>query len=115
MTSGTNGDAAALDPLEVDIAQVESALTDAETQIIDCREPDEWAQAHLDGTTLIPLGSLAFRVNELDPARPVIVVCRSGARSLAAAEMLVSAGFQDAKSLAGGLIAWAGSGRPLVR
>lgn len=114
MISGMNGNGA-LKPLEVDIHRVETALTDPDVQIIDCREQDEWDQAHLDGTTLIPLGSLPSRLGELDPARPLIVVCRSGARSLVAAEMLTNAGFQEARSLAGGLIGWAESGRLLVR
>lgn len=114
MNFGTS-DSPGLDPLEVDTSQVESALSDSSVQIIDCREPHEWNQAHIGSTTLVPLGELSFRVNELDPARPVIVVCRSGARSLVAAEMLTNAGFRNAKSMAGGLIAWAERGLPLNR
>jgi len=111
---GTSADTV-LHPLEVDVTRLEAALADPDVQVIDCREQAEWDQAHLDGSTLMPLGSLAFRAGELDPAKPVIVVCRSGSRSLVAAEMLVNAGYMDARSLAGGLIEWAASGRPLVR
>lgn len=102
-------------PLEVDVAQVAGARDDRNVQIVDCREQDEWDAAHIDGTTLIPLDSLALRRGELDPARPVIIVCRSGRRSLVAAEMLSTSGFANARSLAGGLIAWAEAGQPLVQ
>ncbi len=102
-------------PLEVDVSHVASVLDDPEVQIVDCRDPNEWQAARIDGTTLIPLDALAFRKNELDPARPVVVVCRSGRRSLLAAEMLAASGFADAKSLAGGLIAWVEAGKPVVQ
>lgn len=114
MTFGTS-DNGALHPLEIDIPGVEIALTDPDVQIVDCREQEEWDQAHLSGTTLMPLGEMEIRIGELDRTRPVIIVCRSGNRSLVAAELLTNAGFQDAKSLAGGLIGWAESGRSLVR
>ncbi len=103
-----------LHPLEIDVSHLASALGDGSIQVIDCREPEEWAAAHLDGTSLIPLNDLPLRRSELDSTRPVIVVCRSGARSLVAAEMLTASGFADAKSLAGGLIAWVEAGHPVV-
>jgi rhodanese-related sulfurtransferase len=104
-----------LDQLEVDVPHVAEQQHDPNVQIVDCREKDEWDAGHMDGTFHIPLGALALRQKELDPTRPVVIVCRSGNRSLVAAKMLTSNGFRDAKSLAGGLIAWAQSGRPLVR
>ncbi|MGD9713565.1 MAG: rhodanese-like domain-containing protein [Thermomicrobiales bacterium] len=110
-----NTSAPGLLPLEVDVAHVASVLDDPDVQIVDCREPNEWQAAHIDGTRLMPLDTLAFRKKELDPARPVVVVCRSGQRSLLAAEMLTASGFTDARSMAGGLIAWVEAGKPVVR
>lgn len=104
-----------LHELEVDVPHVVAARDDPDVQIVDCREPNEWHAGHLEGTTLIPLGALALRKSELDRNRPVVIVCRSGRRSLIAAEMLKASGFQDATSLAGGLIAWVNAGHELVQ
>lgn len=100
---------------EVDVAHTVRARSAGTSQIVDVREPDEWAEGRIPGAVLIPLGDLAKRRGELDPARPVIAVCRSGRRSLFAAEDLLSAGFTDATSLAGGMIAWREAGQPVER
>lgn len=76
-------------------------------QFIDVREPDEVAGGTLPGTTNIPLGDLPARVGELDPARPVVLLCRSGGRSTQAAEFLTASGFGDVVNLAGGMLGWA--------
>ena len=80
-------------------------------QIVDVRERDEWAGGHMPGSVLIPLGEVGSRRHELDPNRPVVTVCRSGRRSLHAAEELLAAGFRDVRSLAGGMIAWVEAGQ----
>jgi rhodanese-related sulfurtransferase len=103
-----------LDPLEVDVPIVVAARNDPNTQIVDCREQDEWDAARIDGTIFMPLDTLEVRMDELDRNRPVIVVCRSGRRSLIAAHQLTAAGFTNAKSMHGGLIAWADQGNELV-
>jgi rhodanese-related sulfurtransferase len=82
-------------------------------QVVDVREPDEWAQGHMSGSRLIPMREVTGRVRELDPHTPVIMVCRSGRRSMIAAEALIRAGFLDVKSLAGGMIAWVDAGQPV--
>ena len=78
--------------------------------LIDVREPVEYSAGHVSGAVLVPMGQLAARVHELDRSRPVYVICATGNRSLPAADLLRSAGF-DAWSVAGGTAAWAGSGR----
>jgi rhodanese-related sulfurtransferase len=103
-----------LDPLEVDVATTVAALGDPNIQIVDCREQDEWDDAHAEGMTLLPLSVMGQRLNELDRDRPLIVVCRSGNRSLKAARQLAEIGFTDVKSMQGGLIAWAEQGQPLI-
>jgi rhodanese-related sulfurtransferase len=103
-----------LDPLEVDVATTVAALGDPSVQIVDCREQDEWDAAHAAGMTLIPLSVMGQRLDELDPERPLIVVCRSGNRSLKATRQLAEIGFSDVKSMHGGLLAWTEQGQPLV-
>lgn len=103
-----------LHPLEIDVLATRAALEDRDVQIIDCREQQEWNAAHVPGTKLMPLDTIGERMGELDKNRPVIVVCRSGRRSLAAAKQLAAAGFSDVKSMNGGLIAWAEQGNDLV-
>jgi len=90
---------------EVPVADVAS-LVDAETQLIDVRQPREVAEGTLDGAVNIPLDHLVIRVRELDPNRRTIVFCRSGARSIQAAEFLAAAGFDDVINLAGGMLAY---------
>ena len=104
----------AMDPLEVDVATTVAALDDPNVQVIDCREQNEWDAARAAGMTLMPLDTIGQRMGELDKERPVIVVCRSGRRSLIAAQQMSTAGFTNVKSMNGGLIAWAELGHPLV-
>jgi rhodanese-related sulfurtransferase len=73
-------------------------------QLVDVREPDEVAAGTLPGALNIPLGDLQARLGELDQARPVVLLCRSGGRSTMAAEMLTGAGFDDVVNLAGGML-----------
>jgi adenylyltransferase/sulfurtransferase len=74
--------------------------------VVDVRERWEWEIARIEGSTLVPLGELAGRMNELDPRATLVTVCHKGMRSLMAQELLQGAGYQ-ARSLAGGIDAWA--------
>ena len=73
--------------------------------ILDVREPYEYQICNIGGT-LIPLGQLASRVNELEPSQEIIVHCKSGARSAKAVTVLRDAGFRNVKNLRGGILAW---------
>jgi sulfur dioxygenase len=81
-------------------------------QLLDVRETHEWADAlgHIAGAVQLPLGELAARLNELDRTRPVVTVCRSGARSAQASLILQKAGFGQVANLAGGLLRWCAQG-----
>ncbi|HXD69387.1 MAG TPA: rhodanese-like domain-containing protein [Gaiellales bacterium] len=96
-----------LTPAQAGAALEEGALA------VDVREPEEWQAGHVDGSLWIPLGELQSRAGELPRDRPLVIVCRSGARSGYAADALVAAGY-DASNLAGGLHAWAAAALPLV-
>jgi rhodanese-related sulfurtransferase len=90
--------------LQIPTNDYETALTPG-AQLVDVRQPDEFAAGSLPGARNVPLGELAARVGELDPARRVVLLCRSGARSQRAAEYLESIGFGDVVNLSGGMIA----------
>ena len=101
--------------LEITVAELARRGLDPDVQIVDVREAEEWARGHMPSSVLMPLGELAYRMRGLDPNRPIVTVCRSGRRSLVAAEVLTTAGFRDVKSLAGGVIAWAEAGHAVER
>ena len=84
----------------------------ADVQIVDVREPEEFSGTlgHLRNARLIPLGDLKRRAGELARARPVVAVCRSGARSAQAVVMLQSEGFTQVANLAGGMLRWRAEG-----
>ena len=86
-------------------------ITD-KVQVLDVREPAEFTGAlgHIHGAKLIPLGELAARAAELPRDRPIVAVCRSGARSAQATVLLQQAGLKDAANLAGGMLRWRAEG-----
>ncbi len=81
--------------------------------LLDVREDDEWAAGHAGEALHIPMGEVADRLAELPTDRTVVCICRSGARSLAVAGLLVGSGY-DAVNLVGGMHGWASSGEPVV-
>jgi rhodanese-related sulfurtransferase len=98
-------------PAEVSTADA-LALREAGAYILDVREPSEWAAGHIPDATLIPLGELVSRVNEVPRDRQVVVVCRSGNRSAQGREVLLGAGYPAVTSMAGGMNDWAAAGYP---
>jgi sulfur dioxygenase len=84
-------------------------------RLIDVRELQEWNEGHIEGAELVPLATLAESSSEWPRDKPIVVVCRSGARSGRAALQLESAGFTRVASLRGGVLAWANEGRNLIR
>ncbi len=76
-------------------------------RIIDVREPHEWEISHIEGADLIPLGTLAAHMHELDSAQDIVLMCKSGSRSARALELLRTAGFRKLKNLKGGINGWA--------
>ena len=77
-------------------------------QLVDVREPHEWDITNLAdlGARLLPLGQLNARRRELDPDRPVVLICRTGARSADAARELHRAGFREVWNMVGGMQRW---------
>lgn len=83
-------------------------------QVIDVREPAEFTGGlgHIPGARLIPLASLAERCADIDKSRPVVTVCRSGARSAQATLTLQKSGFTQVANLAGGMLRWRAEALP---
>jgi rhodanese-related sulfurtransferase len=98
---------------EINIDQLAKALVEG-AAVIDVRETSEYADAHVPGAVSIPMSRLTSRLDELDRTSPVHLVCASGNRSAAMADVLLAQGF-DAVNVVGGTSAWMRSGRPVVR
>ncbi|WP_342507032.1 rhodanese-like domain-containing protein [Sporosarcina sp. FSL K6-2383] len=79
-----------------------------ELNLVDVRELDEVAQGMIPGAIHIPLGEVVERLDELDKAKPYILICRSGGRSGRASEFLDAEGY-DVTNMVGGMLAWEGA------
>ncbi len=108
----TAGDVKDVEPVELDRFIKTCSNGDCPV-VVDVREPWEYRQGHVPGAILIPLGQLSSRVNELDPERPVAVICASGNRSQSAAALLGQKGFKTIYNVSGGTGAWTYSGLEL--
>ena len=97
-----NGDGVEISPREL---QHERARK-PNLLLLDVREPREAEIAHIDGARLIPLRELPGRLSEIPSHAEIVTLCHHGQRSLRAREILVGAGFQNVRSLAGGIDAW---------
>ena len=79
-----------------------------EVQIVDVREPAEFngPLGHVPGAALIPLARLSHEAQTLSKSKPIVAVCRSGARSAQATVLLGKAGFDKVANLSGGMLRW---------
>lgn len=84
------------------------ALVDAgqAPRVIDVREGYELEISSLPFAEHLPMGEVPARFGELDPAAPLVVMCRSGGRSLQVARFLEGRGFRSVSNLTGGILAW---------
>ncbi|MBN2007443.1 MAG: rhodanese-like domain-containing protein [Anaerolineae bacterium] len=97
-------------PAELTPKRAEELRATGEIVIIDVREPEEYAVGRIPGATLIPLGELAKRTDEVPTDKPVVMVCRSGNRSAEAVKILQKAGFTNIHNMTGGMIEWTAAG-----
>jgi hydroxyacylglutathione hydrolase len=84
----------------------ECIATVTDLQVVDVRGPGEFAGGTLPGAVNLPLPRLRELMPALDPARPILVHCAGGYRSIAAASLLRAHGFNDVSDLIGGWHAW---------
>jgi rhodanese-related sulfurtransferase len=100
-------------PREISVEEA-VAKRDAGAFILDVRQPEEWNEFHIPDSTLIPLGELAARADELPEHQEIVIVCRSGNRSAQGRDILLEAGFTEVTSMAGGLTQWRAAGYPTI-
>ena len=74
--------------------------------LLDVRQPEEYAESHIEGATLIPLGQLPDQYQGLPKDKTLVVYCRSGKRSDKATAFLLDHGYKNAVTLSGGMNAW---------
>ena len=92
---------------ELSVETLKSRLDAGEQPlVIDVREAHELEISSVTFARHIPMGQVPDRVGELDPEVPVIVMCRSGGRSMQVARFLESRGFRSVSNLTGGILAW---------
>jgi len=115
-------EAAKKEIVEFDVMKTASVLESGTTLLVDVREPDEYAKGHIKGALNVPRGVLEFRIDSnypgvikelLDKTQPIILYCRSGARSALAAQTLGVLGYKSVVSMAGGFMAWEAAQQPI--
>src|SRR3954465_8298023 len=100
---------------EIDVKEVKEKLDRGDNFVlIDVREPHEYQICNIPAAKLIPLGQVAQRLGELDPASDIVVHCKSGMRSAKACGILKQAGFQHVRNMKGGILAWSDQVDPSV-
>jgi rhodanese-related sulfurtransferase len=100
-----------MDAIEIEPAAVQAHGTAGATAgwlLLDCRTPEEHATARIAGAVLIPMQEISARLGEIEAwrAKPIVVHCHHGVRSLRVAQWLRERGFAGARSLRGGIDAW---------
>jgi rhodanese-related sulfurtransferase len=83
--------------------------------VLDVREGWEVDVARIPDITHIPMNEIPARLIELDPGKEIVVMCRSGGRSMQVAQFLARNGFQSVANLTGGILAWSREVDPTVR
>ncbi|WP_424766105.1 rhodanese-like domain-containing protein [Paenibacillus sp. sgz302251] len=92
---------------QIFLALLENSQIEA-GQIIDVREPFEWDYYHLEHSTLIPMNTIPHRLQELNNALPLYIICAHGVRSVAVCHYLEEQGYSDIHNVTGGMAAVAG-------
>jgi len=98
---------------EIDVEGLERRSQE-DAVVLDVREPEEYAQGHVPGAINLPQAELASRLEELPHDRTLLTMCRSGSRSLRAAQFLKQVGFNRVASVKGGTEAWRAVGKQLA-
>ncbi len=97
-------------PVDINAQTVDSLRSRDDVVILDVREDYEYAEGHIPGAVLLPLGQIPNRLAEIPKDKTVIAVCRSGNRSNQAAQFLREQGFDNVHNMTGGMNSWASAG-----
>ena len=94
--------------------EAEALIAAGDIDIVDVREPSEWATGHVPGARLVPLGQLRGDLDAAKLGTKVLFVCAAGGRSLTAAKLAEARGVADVISMDGGTSGWKAEGLPIV-
>ena len=101
---------------EITVQELKTKIDNKDNMyFVDCREQEEWDEAHIKGATLLPLSELQVKYEAVLPNKniPVVIQCRSGKRSMNACMFLLSKGYSDLVNVEGGILAWNEAGYPV--
>ena len=98
---------------EVDALGLQQMQTSGEVIMIDVRTDVEFAQGAIKGSKHLPLHMLPLMSDQLEHEKPMVLICRSGARSAQAYAFLAQKGFDNVYNLRGGVMGWAQAGLAL--
>jgi adenylyltransferase/sulfurtransferase len=93
--------------IETDVKELKRKIdANEDFFLLDVREPNEFQIGRIPGSTLIPLGEVPQRVNEIPRDKEIVVHCKMGGRSAKAAAFLRQHGYRNVKNLKGGILDW---------
>jgi len=99
---------------QLTVEELYGRLDRDETDLLDVRQPAEWAGGHVPGAVHVTGAELPGRVGEVPGSRPLAVMCGSGYRSSVAASLLAHRGRTGVHNVTGGMAAWTAAGLPVV-
>lgn len=100
---------------EVDVHTVATVKDRDDVYVLDVREQWEYDEGHIPGVTLLPMGEVPARLDEIPTDKEVIVTCRSGNRSGQVTDFLRQSGFDNVHNMRGGIVAWEEAGYEVSR
>jgi rhodanese-related sulfurtransferase len=100
-------------PDEITYAALVAALDEGKVALVDVREANEFAAGHVEGSLFVPLSTFDPAA-QLPRDKPIVLICRSGNRSMTALNAARAAGFKDIWHYKGGVMGWAREGGELV-
>lgn len=94
----------------ISVAEAKAMMDRGDVQVIDTREPWEWAEGHVPGAINIPHMATLPRNAELSREKPIVFICKTGARSAVAAEFASAVGLTELFNVEGGTLDWIKAG-----
>ncbi len=107
----TAGSMPSIEDLGID--DIQDGLAKGSILLVDVREPNEWDAGHIPGSVLVPLSTFDPHAIPDPQGRRIVLSCRSGKRSMAAAQIANEAGVSVDAHYAGGFLDWVNHGAPV--
>ena len=97
---------------EISVGDLKKRMEESNIEVLDVRQPAEWAEGHIPGASFITGAEVPERLSEVGTTKPLAVVCGSGYRSAVISSYLRARGHEDVHSVVGGMSAWNSAGLP---